>query len=51
MYRVSHVLDWQLLNGCCHRHENGKVCSRRHSRDSVILYLFLEFIFFKLRRV
>ena len=48
---VSRVLDSQLLNGSCHRYENCRLCSRPHSHDSVIFFVFLEFIFFKLRRV
>ena len=42
---VSHVLDRQLINGCCHRQQNRRLCSRQHSHESVI---FLGFIFFKL---
>ena len=34
---VSHVLDRQLLNGWCHRHQN-RLCSRLHSNESVIFF-------------
>ena len=49
---VSRVLDRQLLNGTsCRRHENCRLCSRTHSHDSEIVFVFLVSIFFKLRRV
>ena len=45
MYCVSRVLDRQILNGRCHRHENCRVCSRTHSHDSVIFPYFLNSYF------
>ena len=51
MYRVSRVLDRQLLNGCCRRRENCRLCSRPHSHESLIFFVFFGFIFFELRRV
>ena len=38
---VSRVLDRQLLNGWCHDHENGRVCSRTRSHESVICFRIL----------
>ena len=39
---VSHVLDSQLLNGWTYGHENGRVCSRTRSHDSVIFSYFSD---------
>ena len=46
---VSGVLDRQLLNGCCHRHQNRRLCSSPHSHESVIFFVFLGFILFTQR--
>ena len=51
IYYVSRVLDRQLLNGCCHGHQNCRLCSRPHSHESLILFVFFGFIFVKLQRV
>ena len=45
------MVDRQLLNGRCYGHQNCRVCSRTRSHDSVIFFIFLEFIFFKLQRI
>ena len=42
---VSHVLDSELLNGWIYGHENGRVCSRTRSHDSVIFSYFLDLYF------
>ena len=44
-------VDSQLLNGWKYGHENGRVCSRTRSHDSVIFFVFFGLIFFKLRRI
>ena len=56
MYRVSCVLDRQLLNGLCHGHENCRLCLRPHSHDSVIFSYFWNSYFlsygeFKMREI
>ena len=42
---VSRVLDRQLLNGWCHRHQNLRLCSRPHSHESVIFSYFWDSYF------
>ena len=44
MYHVSRVLDRQLLNRWCHRHENCRLCSRPHSHESLIFSYFFGFM-------
>ena len=39
----------RLLNGWCHRQQNRRLCPRPHSHESVIFFVFLAFILFKLR--
>ena len=48
---VSRVLDRQLINCWCHGHQNRRLCSCPHSRESVIFFVFLGLILFKLRLV
>ena len=48
--RCEHVCGNRLLyNGWCHRHQNRRLCSRPHSHESVIFFIFLSFIVFTLR--
>ena len=42
---VSRVLDRQLLNGWCHRHQNRRLCSSLHSHESVIFSYFWDSCF------
>ena len=37
---VSRVLDRQLLNGWCHRHQNRRLCSHSHAHESVFSYFW-----------
>ena len=38
-------------NGWCHRHQNRRLCSRPHSHELVIFFVFLAFIVFTLRQL
>ena len=42
---VSRVLDRQLVNGWCHRHQNRSLCSRPHSHELVIFSYFWDSYF------
>ena len=42
---VSRVLDRQLLNGWCHRHQYRRLCSRPYSHESVISSYFWDSYF------
>ena len=48
---VSRVLDSQLLNGWTYGHENGRVCSRMRSHDSVIFRINIFLVTASLRCV
>ena len=42
-------VETDSYNGGCHRHQNRRSCSRPHSHESVIIFVFLAFILFTLR--